>query len=183
MITSIIIVSVFVGLFIFFISTYNGFIRLRNKIEEAFAAMDAYLKNRWDLIPNLVETVKGYAVHERETLDSVIKARNAALNSSSMSELKENENMLTAGLKSIFALTENYPNLKADQSFMNLQNQLQAVEKDILNSRKYYNAVVRQFNTKIELFPQSIIAGMMKLTKKEYFEIEEGERKSVKVSF
>ncbi|MDC7228312.1 MAG: LemA family protein [Spirochaetales bacterium] len=167
----------------FFVSTYNGFIRLRNKVEEAFATMDAYLKKRWDLIPNLVETVKGYAKHEQDTLEKVIQARNLAMNSSSMSELQSNENTLAAGLKSIFALSEAYPDLKANQNFVNLQNQLQSVENDILQSRKYYNAVVKSFNTKRELFPASIIAGMMNLEKKEYFEIDDEERENVKVSF
>lgn len=170
-------------LIVFFISTYNGFIRIKNKVEEAFATMDAYLKKRWDLIPNLVETVKGYAKHEKETLEAVINARNMAMGSNGMAELQANENALAAGLKSLFALSEAYPDLKANTNFINLQNQLQAVENDILQSRKYYNAVVKSFNTKRELFPASIIAGMMNLEKKEYFEIDDSERGNVKVSF
>ncbi|MDD3052458.1 MAG: LemA family protein [Candidatus Cloacimonetes bacterium] len=168
---------------LYFVATYNGFVNLQNKAEEAFATMDAYLKNRWDLIPNLVETVKGYASHERETLESVIQARNMSMNSSNPEELKQNEKNLMAGLKSIFALSERYPDLKANQNFLSLQTQLEKVEKDILNSRKYYNAVVRQFNTKIKLFPHSIIAGIMSLEKKAYFDIDETERQNVKVSF
>lgn len=165
------------------VGIYNGFIKLKNQCEEAFATMDAYLKKRWDLIPNLVETVKGYASHEQETLDRVIKARNMAMNSGSIGELQENENALAAGLKSVFALSEAYPDLKANEGFVNLQNQLQSLETDILQSRKFYNAVVKEFNTKRELFPQSMIASMMGLTKKEYFEIDSSERASVKVSF
>ena len=170
-------------LVIFFISSYNGFIKLRNKCEESFATMDAYLKKRWDLIPNLVETVKGYASHEKETLERVIQARNMAMGSQGVQELQKNENALAAGLKSLFALSEAYPDLKANEGFVNLQNQLHSIENDILQSRKYYNAVVKSFNTKRELFPQSIVAGIMHLEKKEYFEIDGGERENVKVSF
>ena len=166
-----------------FVSIYNGFIKLRNKCEESFATMDAYLKKRLDLIPNLVEIVKGYASHEKETLEAVIRARNSAMGSRGMAELQTNENALTAGLKSLFALSESYPDLKANESFVNLQNQLQVVENDILQARKYYNAVIKTFNTKRELFPQSLIAGMMKLEKKEYFEIDDTQRQSVKVAF
>ncbi len=164
-------------------AAYNSFIGIKNKVEEAFSTMDAYLKKRWDLIPNLVETVKGYASHEKETLEAVIKARNMAVNSSGIGELKQNEQALAAGLKSLFALSESYPDLKANENFINLQNQLQTVENDILQARKYYNAVVRQYNTKRELFPQSLIASMMHLEKKEYFDIDDSERGSVKVSF
>jgi len=183
MMFSIIVIGLIVIIGIFFAATYNGFIRIRNKAEEAFATMDAYLKKRWDLIPNLVETVKGYASHEKETLEAVINARNMAMGSNGMAELQQNENALAAGLKSLFALSEAYPDLKANENFINLQNQLQTIENDILQSRKYYNAVVRSFNTKRELFPQSIIAGMMNLEKKEYFEIDDNERDSVSVSF
>lgn len=179
----IVVVAIVVITLLFFVSTYNGFVRLRNKCEEAFATMDAYLKKRRDLVPNLVETVKGYASHESETLEAVITARNKAVSSNGMAELQENETALTAGLSKIFALAEAYPDLKANTSFMNLQNQLGSIEDDILQSRKYYNAVVRTFNTKREVFPQSIVAGMMNLEKKEYFEIENEERENVKVSF
>jgi LemA protein len=119
-ISDIILIASAVAVIFYFISTFNGFIRLRNKVEEAFATMDAYLKKRWDLIPNLVETVKGYASHEQDTLNMVIKARNVAMNSSGMTELKTNENTLTAGLKSLFALSEAYPDLKANENFITL---------------------------------------------------------------
>ncbi|GAB1481838.1 LemA family protein [Treponema sp.] len=168
---------------LFFVSIYNGFVALRNKCEEAFATMDAYLKKRWDLIPNLVETVKGYASHEKGTLEAVVQARNMAMSSKDMGELQANESALASSLKSVFALSEAYPELKANESFVNLQNQLQGIETDILQSRKYYNAIVQTFNTKRELFPQSIIAGMMGLEKKEYFELADAERAPVKVSF
>jgi LemA protein len=183
MILAIVVIGLILIIGIFFASSYNGFVRLRNKCEESFATMDAYLKKRWDLIPNLVETVKGYASHEKETLEKVIQARNMAMGSNNMSELQKNENALAAGLKSIFALSESYPDLKANENFINLQNQLQSIENDILQSRKYYNAVVRSFNTRRELFPQSIVAGMMNLEKKEYFEIDDDERGNVSVSF
>ncbi|MEG3753028.1 LemA family protein [Psychromonas arctica] len=165
----------------YFVSTYNAFIRLRNKVEESFSTMDVYLKKRWDLIPNLVEIVKGYATHEQETLDRVIQARNMAMNSGGISELKNNENALTSSLKSLFALSEAYPDLKANNNFITLQKQLEAVENDILQARKYFNAVVKTFNTKRELFPSSIIANMMKLKKKDYFDIDASERKNIKV--
>lgn len=168
---------------LFFVAAYNGFVKLRNQCEEAFATMDAYLKKRWDLIPNLVETVKGYASHEKETLERVIQARNRAMGSGSMGELQKNENALAAGLKSLFALSEAYPDLKANEGFVNLQNQLQSLETDILQSRKYYNAVIKTFNTRRELFPHSLVASLMKLEKKEYFEIEDSQRGSVSVSF
>lgn len=179
----IIIASVIAVLLLFFIASYNGFVKLRNQCEEAFATINAYLKKRWDLIPNLVETVKGYASHEKETLEQVIEARNRAMGSGSVSDLGKNESSLAAGLKSVFALSEAYPDLKANQGFVNLQNQLQGMETDILQSRKYYNAVVKEFNTKREFFPQSLIASIMKLEKKEYFMIDEAERANVRVSF
>lgn len=169
---------------IWFIAAYNGFVRLRNSVEEAFATMDVYMKKRYDLIPNLVETVKGYASHERETLENVTKARNMAAGAQTIEEKASAETMLTNTLKSLFAVAENYPNLKANENFMDLQKQLQKVEEDIANSRKYYNAVVKEFNTKIEVFPSNIVAGMFHFTRKTMFEVEsEEERKSVKVEF
>lgn len=165
------------------LSIYNLFIGLRNKYEEAYSSMDVYLKKRWDLIPNLVETVKGYAAHEKETLENVINARNMAIQSNNVSGLQQNENALAAGLKSLFALSESYPDLKANQNFINLQNQLSEIENDIMQARKYYNAVVKTYNTKREMFPHSIIAGMMNLEKKDYFEIADTERRNVKISF
>lgn len=175
--------TLIVVLLVFFVGSYNGFIRLRNQCEEANSTMDVYLKQRWDLIPNLVETVKGYAAHERDTLDAVISARNKAMNSNGVGELQANENALAAGLKSLFALTEAYPDLKANQGFVTLQSQLQQIENDVLQSRKYFNAVIKTWNTKCEVFPHSIVAGNQGFVKKEYFEIAQDERASVKVSF
>jgi LemA protein len=169
---------------IWFVAAYNGFIRLRNSVEEAFATMDVYMKKRYDLIPNLVETVKGYASHEKETLENVTKARNMAAGAETLEQRAAGENMLTGTLKSLFAVAENYPNLKANENFMDLQQQLQKVEEDIANSRKYYNAVVRDFNTQIQIFPNNLIAGMFRFEKKPMFEVEsEEERQNVKVDF
>ena len=146
---------------------YNGFISLKNKLEESYATMDAYLKKRWDLIPNLVETVKIYVSHEKETLEAVIRGKKPCHElRRECRSFRKGENALASGLRSLFALSEAYPDLKANENFINLQEQLQQVENDVLQSRKYYNAVVKSYNTKRELFPHSIVASMMKLEKK-----------------
>lgn len=163
--------------------SYNGFISLKNKSEEAFSTMDVYLKKRFDLIPNLVETVKGYAAHEQVTLEKVIKARNEAMKAQTLEERQVSENSLSGTLKSLFALSESYPDLKADSSFLNLQNQLQKVEEDIAQSRKYYNGVVKSFNTKVESFPDNLLAMIFGFKKYPYFMIDDGERQNVNVSF
>lgn len=165
-------------------STYNNLIRKRNQVEEGFSTMDVYLKKRYDLIPNLVETVKGYAKHEKDTLAEVIKLRNTAVSASSIDEKVKAENNFANGLRQVFALAENYPNLKADTNFADLQNQLKAVEVDIANARKYYNAVVKDFNNSIQVFPNSIIAKNHKFTKYEMFAVaDSAERENVKVKF
>ena len=177
-------IGILVVLIIIFVVMYNGFIRLKNNCDEAFATMDVYLKKRYDLIPNLVETVKGYAAHEKETLERVVAARNMAQGASTPEEKAAGESMLQGTLKSLFAVAESYPDLKANQNFMDLQGQLKAVEEDIANSRKYYNAVVKQFNTKCEVFPSNLIAGIFHFEKKPMFEVEaQEERQNVKVSF
>jgi len=171
-------------LIIWVIAAYNGFVKLRNSIEEAFSTMDVYLKKRYDLIPNLVETVKGYATHERETLDKVISARNMAASATTLEGRIEGENALAGTLKSLFAVAEAYPDLKANTSFLQLQGELRQIEDEIANSRKYYNAVVKTYNTKREVFPSVIIAGMFKFEKKPLFEVsEQAEREAVKVQF
>lgn len=181
MIIALIVIAVIV---IAVIVMYNGFIKLKNNCEEAFATMDVYLKKRYDLIPNLVETVKGYATHEKETLTKVIEARNMAQGAATVEEKIAGENQLQGTLKSLFAIAENYPDLKANQNFLDLQDQLKKVEEDIANSRKYYNAVVKQFNVKCEAFPSNIIAGIFKFEKKAMFEVDSAEeRQNVKVSF
>ncbi len=166
------------------IIVFNTFIKLRNAIEEAFSTMDVYLKKRYDLIPNLVETVKGYAKHENEALTNVISARNAAMTATDPQKRMENENILTGTLKSLFALSENYPQLKADTHFADMMDQLKNIENEIASSRKYYNGVVRKYNTKREVFPSSIIANWKKFEKKPLYEVDDvEERKNVKVQF
>ena len=146
--------------------------------------MDVYLKKRFDLIPNLVETVKAYAEHEKDTLDNVTKARTAVMDSATPEEKMANESALSGTLKSLFAVSENYPDLKANQNFLDMQEQLQKVEEDIANSRKYYNAVVKELNTKTEQFPTNIIASMFHFTKRPMFEVGgEEERQNVNVEF
>lgn len=166
------------------IGIYNGLVTLKNKVDEGWADIDTQLKRRYDLIPNMVETVKGYAKHEKGTLENVIKARNMAMSASSPEDKAQAENMLAGTLKSLFALAENYPDLKANQSFLDLQATLKEIEEHIQLSRRYYNATVRDFNTKIEIFPNNMLAGMLGFSKRQFFEItREEERETVKVSF
>ena len=169
---------------IWLVTGYNAFIKMRNMVEEAFSTMDVYLKKRYDLVPNLVETVKGYAAHESGTFEKVVQARNFAQSATTVEDKIAGENMLTASLKTLFAVAEAYPDLKANTNFMDLQKQLQKIEEDIANSRKYYNAVVREFNTQVESFPSNIIAGVFKFVRKPMFEVNEtAERENVKVQF
>lgn len=165
------------------IAMYNGFVKSSNDCEEAFSTMDVYLKKRFDLIPNLVETVKGYASHEKETLNAVTAARTAVGNSSSTAEKLANENVLSGTLRSLFAVAEAYPDLKANANFQELMGQLQKVEEDIANARKYYNAVVKKYNIKVQAFPSSIIASMFHYEKKPMFETDAASRENVKVDF
>jgi LemA protein len=162
---------------------YNGLVKLRNQSDEAFSTMDIYLKKRYDMIPNLVEIVKQYATHERETLEKVIQARNMAMTSQTFEQRTQNENMLSGALKSLFAVSENYPNLKADTSFLNLQNQLVALENDISQSRKYYNGVVKVMNNKVEMFPTNLFAGILGFKRYPYFMADDYERQNVQVRF
>ena len=165
------------------IGAYNKFVKMRNDTEEAWATIDVYLKKRYDLIPNLVETVKGYAKHESGTLEAVIAARNGAINAGSTKDRIAAENALSGTLKSLFAVAEAYPDLKANTNFMDLQRQLQAIENELAQARKYYNANVKTINTAMQTFPSSIIAQFMKLEKYYYYEIEEEARQNVKISF
>jgi len=178
-----IILGIIIILVLFFIFQYNSLVKLKNQAEEAWSSIDVQLKRRYDLIPNLVETVKGYAKHEKETLENVIKARNMAINAKNIDEKAEAENFLTNTLKSIFALSENYPDLKANQNFLQLQNTLNEIEDNIQNARRYYNAVVRDLNTKIESFPSNIVANVFNFKKRDYFEISAEEKEPVKVKF
>ena len=179
----ILVIVLVVGIIIWAISTRNSLVALQNNVEEGFSTIDVYLKKRWDLIPNLVETVKGYAAHEQGTFTKVIEARNKAMTATTAEDKIAAENALTGTLKSLFALKEAYPDLKANQQFAMLQSQLTSIENDIAQHRKYYNATVKQFNNKIMFFPSSIIANSMKLTKKPYFEVDASERQNVQVKF
>jgi Uncharacterized conserved protein len=176
-------IAIVVIIVFWLIGTYNGLVKMRNMVREAFSTMDVYMKKRYDLIPNLVETVKGYAKHEAGTLENVIKARNSAASAVSVEDKLQSENTLNQTLKSLFALSEAYPDLKANTNFMDLQKQLQSVEADIANSRKYYNAVVRDFNTRTETFPSVIVASMFGFKHETMFEITSDERENVKVQF
>lgn len=166
------------------IGARNNFVRMRNTYEEAFATIDVYLKKRYDLIPNLVETVKGYAAHESTTLQNVIAARNNAASAKTTAEKIEADANLTNAIKSINMVAERYPDLKANANFMDLSRQLQTIESQLSEQRKYYNAVIKKYNTEKDIFPKSIIAGMMHLEKAPYFELEsEEERRNVQVKF
>lgn len=163
---------------------YNSFVTLRNRIENAWHQIDVQLRRRYDLIPNLVETVKGYAAHEKSTFDAVTQARAAAINAQSVGEQSQAENMLTGALKSLFAVSEAYPELKANQNFMALQEELSGTEGKIAYARQFYNDMVMQLNTAIQRFPGNIIASIFGVKGKEYFEIDEPEaREPVKVAF
>lgn len=172
-----------VGVAIFAIGVYNSLIVLKNKVDEGWADIDTQLKRRWDLIPNMVETVKGYAKHEDKVFVQVTQARSQAMQAKTPDEHAKAENMLTNTLKSLFAVAENYPELKANQNFMDLQATLKEIEEHIQMSRRYYNGTVKDFNTKLEIFPNNIVAGFLGFKKREFFEIAEEERENVKVSF
>lgn len=166
------------------IAVYNGLIKLKNRTDEAWSDIDVQLKRRYDLIPNLVETVKGYARHEQDTLQKVIEARNSAMQQSGNREEKAKaENTLSSTLKSIFALAESYPDLKANQNFLKLQDELSDTENKIQAARRFYNGNVRDFNTKIMVFPNNLIANTLGFKKYDFFEAEAGEKENVAVKF
>lgn len=171
-------------LFVFVIGMYNGLVRLKVQCDNAWSDIDVQLKRRYDLIPNLVETVKGYAAHEKGTLEGVVAARNAAMSAQGPEAKAQAEGMLTSALRQVFALAEAYPQLRAVESFTQLQQSLSQIEDSIQNARRYYNAVVRDLNTKIVQFPSNIIAGMFNIKPREFFEINApAEREAPKVSF
>ena len=166
------------------IGIYNGLVNLRNRCENSWAQVDVQLRRRYDLIPNLVETVKGYAKHEKETFQNVTEARAQAINAGSVKEQGAAENMLSGALKSLFAVAESYPDLKANQNFLMLQEELAGTEGKIAYARQFYNDTVMKFNTKQQVFPSNIIANMFNFNEREYFEIDEAEAKEpVKVKF
>lgn len=178
-----IIVIIIVAAILWIIAVYNGLIRLKNRVDEAWSDIDVQLKRRYDLIPNLVNTVKGYATHERELFEKVTEARTRAMNAGTPADKAEAENMLSGTLKSLFAVSENYPDLKANQNFLELQRELTDTEDKIQAARRFYNGNVRDFNTKIEIFPNNIFAGILNFTKRDFFEAGEGEKEPVKVEF
>ncbi len=184
MVVVIIVVAIVVIILLGIISIFNRLKILRNRVENAWTQIDVQLKRRYDLIPNLVETVKGYAAHEKSTFERVTQARNMAINAKTVKEQGEAENMLTGALKSLFAVSEAYPELKANQNFMMLQEELAGTEGKIAYARQFHNDTVMTYQTKKELFPANIVAGMFNFPDKEYFEIEEAaEREAPKVSF
>lgn len=164
-------------------STYNGFISLKNKCEEAFSTMDVYLTKRYDMIPNLVETVKGYAKHESGTLEAVIKARNSYVSATTPEDKIEATNQLTGAISKLFALSESYPELKANQNFLSLQNDLKETEDKISITRQFYNDTVLKYNNKIEMVPSNIVANMAGFTKAKFFEVSETDKEVPKVAF
>jgi LemA protein len=171
-------------LIVIVIAMYNGLVRLRVQCDNAWSDIDVQLKRRYDLVPNLVETVKGYAEHEKGTLEAVVQARNSAMSAQGPAAKADAENMLTGALRQVFALAEAYPQLRAVESFTQLQNTLTQLEDTIQNARRYYNAVVRDLNTKIQVFPSNIIAGMFNFKAREFFEVSApAEREAPKVSF
>lgn len=175
-------IVVVVGLWL--MATYNGLIQLRNQTDEAWSDIDVQLKRRYDLIPNLVNTVKGYATHESGVFQQVSEARSAALNAKSLPDKAMAENALTNTLRSLFAVSEAYPDLKANQNFLKLQDELSDTENKIQASRRFYNGNVRDLNTKIQVFPTNMIAGMLGFTKREFFELSNAtERENVEVKF
>ena len=179
-----IVLAVIVLLGIFLIAMYNSLVQLRVRSESAWSDIDVQLKRRHDLIPNLVETVKGYAAHEKGTFENIAKFRSMAMQATGPADKAVAENQLTGALKSLFAVAENYPQLQASQEFTQLQNSLSEIEDAIQNARRYYNAVVRDLNTKILQFPTNIIAGMLGFKQREFFEISSAaEREAPKVSF
>ena len=175
-------IGVFVVFLLWIFITYNNFIKLNNKVEEAFSTMDVYLKKRWDLIPNIVETVKGYAKHEKSTLEEVINLRSSSYDDMNTNDKLNVNNKLSQGISKLMSIAESYPELKAHENFKDLTNQLTRIEDDIANARKYYNGTVRIFNDKVQMFPSNIMAGIFGYKVKDMFEASANERENVKVS-
>ena len=183
--TTIVLLVVLIAVALFVIAIYNGLVKLRVLASNAWADIDVQLKRRTDLVPNLVETVKGYAGHERETLESVIRARQQAvdLRGGTPAERAAAENALTQTLRSLFAVSEAYPELRANENFRDLQGTLNSLEDAIQNARRYYNAVVRDYNTKIEVFPSNLVANAFRFERRDFFELAESERVVPQVKF
>lgn len=173
--------AILIVLVIYVLFQYNSFVKLSNSVKEAFSTMDVYLKKRWDLIPNLVEIVKGYAKYENQTLTEIVKLRNINYDNISFSDKIETNQKLSNSLSKIMAVAENYPQLKANNNFLDLSNQLSKIEDEIAKSRKYYNAVVKALNTKIEMFPSNIVAKIFNFKLTKMFEINVNERENKKI--
>ena len=177
------IIIAIVGILLIYIWViYNSIIKLVNRVDEAFSTMDVYLKKRWDLIPNIVEVVKGYANHEKEILKEVVKLRNSSYDSMTTNDKLEVNNKISQNVSKLMAIAESYPELKADESFKDLTTQLTKVEDEIANSRKYYNGVVRIYNNKVEVFPNNIFAKIFGYKSKSMFEATESERENVTIN-
>jgi LemA protein len=181
--SGIIFLVILVVIAVVLISSYNGLVQLRVRCDSAWSDIDVQLKRRHDLIPNLVETVKGYATHEKGTFENIAKFRSQAMQATSPNDKAAAENQLTGALKSLFAVAENYPELKASEQFTQLQDSLSQTEDSIQNARRYYNAVVRDLNTKIQVFPTNILAGMFGFQARQFFETSEADREPVAVKF
>lgn len=176
-----IVIVLLVVIGIYFTMTYNGFVTLRNRVKEAWSDIEVQMKRRYDLIPNLVETVKGYAQHESGTLEKVIQARNMAMQPhATLEDVSKSENVLTGTLKSLFALSENYPELKANTNFLELQHELRDTEDKLQAARRFYNGNVLALNTKIEMFPSNIVAAFFHFEKQGFFELDEAEKQEAK---
>lgn len=180
----IVILVIVVLIVIWLITSYNKFVKMQNKVEEAFSTMDVYLKKRYDLIPNLVETIKGYAKHEAQTLEKVIGARNMAVQAQGLDAKISSEQNFQSMLGPLYAIGEQYPDLKADTHFAKMMDELKSIETEIANSRKFYNAVVVQFNNLCEMFPTNLLAGIFHYARKPLYEIDDAaQRENVKVQF
>ncbi len=183
MLLEIIIVFIIVLFLLYFGYLYNSLVQLRNRVENAWSQIDVQLKRRADLVPNLVETVKGYAKHEKTVLENVTRARSALMNARDVGEVEKADNMLTGALKSLFAVAENYPNLKANENFLKLQEELEEIENRIAYSRQFYNDTVLMYNNKCQMIPSNIIASLFNFKEAEFFQIEKSSRKLPKVEF
>jgi LemA protein len=183
MVVLLIILVLVVLVVLYGVASYNGLVKLRNRVENAWSQIDVQLKRRLDLIPNLVETVKGYAAHERQTLEAVVQARNAAATAQGPAATGAADNQLTGALRQLFALSEAYPDLKANQNFSQLQEELTATEGRVAYARQFYNDSVLSYNTKIQSFPSVIFANALKYGPREYFQAEEAAREAPRVQF
>lgn len=175
------IIAIILLLVIYVFATYNSLVKLSNQVKEAFATMDVYLKKRWDLIPNVLETVKGYVKHEKETLNEIVELRNGTYEKMNNLDKVDVNNKLSQGLNRLMAIAESYPDLKASENFKDLSNQLAKVEEDIANSRKYYNGAVRVYNNKVQMFPSNLFAGILGFKEQKMFEIADNEKQNIKV--